>query len=191
MCLQTKQIVQINFSELTRNPQTQHQPVSIKTIQFEPNFHDTTISVTCIIHQHGQLVEYKSSKTATLLNNHKSTHLSVIPPQNGKITIKTEKSSKYNNEIVVENTSLFQLSIDDLLLITITITSNSFNDNTNNSIEGNIPLFSAKQKHPTIFEWIRSLFQSTFRPSFNQQEHLVNDATYIQSLKTKTCISTS
>jgi hypothetical protein len=36
----------------------------------------------------------QSSKTATLLNNHKSTHLSVIPPQNGKITIKTEKSSK-------------------------------------------------------------------------------------------------
>ena len=30
MCLQTtKQTVQINFSELTRNPQTQHQPVSI------------------------------------------------------------------------------------------------------------------------------------------------------------------
>ena len=59
MCLQTtKQTVQINFSELTRNPQ--HQPVSIKTIQFEPNFHDTTISVTCIIHQHDQLVEYKA-----------------------------------------------------------------------------------------------------------------------------------
>jgi len=61
MCLQTtKQTVQINFSELTRNPQ--HQPVSIKTIQFEPNFHDTIISVTCIIHQHDQLVEYKAVK---------------------------------------------------------------------------------------------------------------------------------
>ena len=63
MCLQTtKQTVQINYSKFTRNPQTQHQPVSTQTIQFEPNFHDTTISVTCIIHQHDQLVEYKAVK---------------------------------------------------------------------------------------------------------------------------------
>jgi hypothetical protein len=186
MCLQTtKQTVQINFSELTRNPQ------STTSTGFDTN---NTIRTQFsrynnIGDMHNQpawsIGRIQSSKTATLLNNHKSTHLSVIPPQNGKITIKTEKSSKYNNEIVVENTSLFQLSIDDLLLITITITSNSFNDNTNNSIEGNIPLFSAKQKHPTIFEWIRSLFRSTFRLSTDQQLHLVNNATYTRSLKQK------
>ena len=56
-------------------------------------------------------------------------------------------SSKYITiRLFVENTPLFQPSIDDLLLITITITSNSFNKDINNSIEGYIPLFSAKQK---------------------------------------------
>jgi len=103
----------------------------------------------------------QSSKTTTLLNNHKSTHLSVfIPPQNGKITIKTEILHKYNN----------------FLLITITITSKSF---TNNSIEGNIPLFSAKQKHPTIM--ISQSLSIHFPTKPWPTTHLVNDATYTLS----------
>lgn len=51
------------FQQINSKPHTQqHQPVSKQTIQFESNFHDTTISVTCIIHQHDPLVEYKAVK---------------------------------------------------------------------------------------------------------------------------------
>jgi len=93
MCLQTtKQTVQINFSELTRNPQnTTSTGFDIKTIQFEPNFHDTTISVTCIIHQHDQLVEYKAVKQLHCYIIISQRTYPFIPPQNGKITIKTER----------------------------------------------------------------------------------------------------
>jgi hypothetical protein len=63
-------------------------------------------------------------------------------------------------------------------LITIKITSNSFNKNTNNSIEGNIPLFSAKK---TIQQYLNE-FAVSFGPLSDQaltnKEHLVNDATY-------------
>ena len=76
-------------------------------------------------------------------------HLSVLfHHKNGKITIKTEILHKYNN----------------LLLITITLTSNSFNENTNNSIEGNIPLFSAKQN---IQQYLND-FAVSFGPLYDQ-----------------------
>ncbi len=67
-------------------------------------------------------------------------------------------------------------------MITITITSNSFNKDTNNSIEGNIPLFSAKQKTPNND---LNEFAVSFGPLHDQaltnKEHLVNDATYTPS----------
>ena len=71
-------------------------------------------------------------------------------------------------------------------MITNTITSNSFNKNTNNSIEGNIPLFSAKKTSNNNLNDFAVSFGPLYDQPFNQQHHLVNDATYTLSpAKTK------
>ena len=113
MCLQTtKQTVQINFSELTRNPQTQHQPVSMQNNTIRTQFSRYNNIGDMHNPPAWSIGRIQSSKTATLLNNHKSMHLSVLfHHKNGKITIKTECLQTNNNKIVVENTPSLQLSI--------------------------------------------------------------------------------
>ena len=172
MCLQTtKQTVQINYSKFTRNPQTQHQPVSTQNNTIRTQFSRYNNIGDMHNPPAWSIGRIQSSKTATLLNNHKSTHLSVIPPQNGKITIKTEKPSKNITMRLLLKTRLYFNSQSTIFRWPrLRLHPIHSTKTTNNSIEGNIPLFSAKQKHPTIFEWIRSLFRSTFRPSFNQQK---------------------
>ena len=190
MCLQTtKQTVQINFSELTRNPQ--HQPVfdinnTIRT-QFSRynNIGDMHNPPAWSI---GRI---QSSKTATLLNNHKSTHLSVIPPQNGKITIKTESLQNITIRLLLKTCLYFNSQSTIFPLITITITSNSFNENTNNSIEGNIPLFSANTNTQQYLNEFAVSFGPLSDHALTNKKYLVNDATHTPSPSKKTCISTS